>query len=103
MENADLAHRNPVSYSVDNFYIIYHLVKERGFTLQGAKAKLKQNKSDTIDTVEIVKSLTKVRDFLMEVKKELAKDISEEVLRLDKRLQELERRTNRILYELSQD
>lgn len=38
-----------------------------------------------------------------EVKKELAKDISEEVLRLDKRLQELERRTNRILYELSQD
>jgi len=38
-----------------------------------------------------------------EVKKELAKDISEEVLRLDKRLQELERRTNRILYTLSQD
>jgi hypothetical protein len=37
------------------------------------------------------------------VKKELEKDISEEVLRLDKRLQELERRTNRILYDLSQD
>ena len=38
-----------------------------------------------------------------EKKKELEKDISEEVLKLDKRLQELERRTNRILYELSQD
>jgi len=37
-----------------------------------------------------------------EKKKELEKDISEEVLKLDKRLQELERRTNRILYELSQ-
>lgn len=37
------------------------------------------------------------------MKKELEKDISEEVLRLDKRLQELERRTNRILYDLSQD
>jgi hypothetical protein len=36
-------------------------------------------------------------------KKELEKDISEEVLKLDKRLQELERRTNRILYDLSQD
>ena len=36
-------------------------------------------------------------------KKELEKDISEEVLQLDKRLQELERRTNRILYDLSQD
>ena len=38
-----------------------------------------------------------------EVKKELAKDISEEVPRLDKRLQELERRTNRILHELGND
>lgn len=38
-----------------------------------------------------------------EAKKELAKDISEEVPRLDKRLQELERRTNRILYDLGQD
>ena len=36
-------------------------------------------------------------------KKELEKDINEEVLKLDKRLQELERRTNRILYDLSQD
>jgi hypothetical protein len=38
-----------------------------------------------------------------EAKRELTKDISEEVLRLDKRLQELERRTNRILYDLGQD
>ena len=38
-----------------------------------------------------------------EVKRELAKDISEEVPRLDKRLQELERRTNRILYDLGQE
>jgi len=38
-----------------------------------------------------------------EAKRELAKDISEEVPRLDKRLQELERRTNRILYDLGQD
>jgi len=36
-------------------------------------------------------------------KKELEKDINDEVLKLDKRLQELERRTNRILYDLSQD
>jgi hypothetical protein len=36
-------------------------------------------------------------------RKELEKDISEEVLKLDKRLQELERRTNRILYDLGQD
>jgi hypothetical protein len=38
-----------------------------------------------------------------DAKRELAKDIGEEVPRLDKRLQELERRTNRILYDLGQD
>ena len=38
-----------------------------------------------------------------EKKRELEKDISEEVLRLEKQLQELDRRTNRILHTLSQD
>lgn len=56
---------------VDNFYIIYHLVKERGFTLEGAKKKLKENKSDTVNNIEIVKSLNKVRDFLVEIRKDL--------------------------------
>ena len=32
---------------VDNFHIIFHLVKERGMTLSGAKKKLKENKEDT--------------------------------------------------------
>ena len=32
---------------VANLTIIYHLVKERGFTLEGAKQKLKENKNDT--------------------------------------------------------
>lgn len=56
---------------VDNLRIIYHLVKERGFTLQGAKDKLKENKQDTVNTVEIVNSLTRVREFLLELKKEI--------------------------------
>lgn len=56
---------------VDNFYIIYHLVKERGFTLQGAKDKMKENKVDTINNVEVVASLNKIRDFLLELKEEL--------------------------------
>ena len=56
---------------LDNLHIIYHLVKERGFTLQGAKEKLKQNKTDVINSVEMVKSLNKVKDFLMEIKNEL--------------------------------
>jgi len=56
---------------VDNFQIIYHLVKERGFTLQGAKDKLSENKKDVVDKVEIVKSLKKIKSFLEDIKAEL--------------------------------
>jgi len=56
---------------VDNFYIIYHLVKERGFTLQGAKDKMKENKTDTINNVEVIASLNKIRNFLTEMKDNL--------------------------------
>ena len=56
---------------VENIRIIFHLVKERGYTLQGAREKLKQNKGDTTDTVEIVKSLNKIREFLIELRKEI--------------------------------
>lgn len=56
---------------VDNFYIIYHLVKERGFTLQGAKSKLKENKNDTTSNIEIVKSLSSIKEFLLQLKKEI--------------------------------
>jgi len=56
---------------VDNLTIIYHLVKERGFTLEGAKQKLKENKSDTIDNVEIINHLKDIRGFLVKLREEL--------------------------------
>ena len=56
---------------IDNFHLIYHLVKERGFTLQGAKDKLSENKTETIDHHEIVKSLEKIKSFLIEIKEGL--------------------------------
>ena len=56
---------------LDNLHIIYHLVKERGFKLEGAKRKLKQNKEEVINGVEIVQSLKKVKEFLMEMKEAL--------------------------------
>lgn len=56
---------------VDNLRIIFHLVKERGFTLQGAKAKLKDNKTDVAGTTEVFDSLTKIRSFLVELKEQL--------------------------------
>ena len=56
---------------VKNLHTIYHLVKERGFTLQGAKTKLSQNKEDTIDKAEIVRSLKKIKSFIEDLKTEL--------------------------------
>ena len=56
---------------LDNFHIIYHLVKERGFKLEGAKRKLKQNKEEVVNAVEIVQSLKKVKAFLVEMKESL--------------------------------
>ena len=54
-----------------NLRLIYHLVKERGFTLQGAREKLKQNREDVEKHVDIVDSLYRVRSFLEELKKGL--------------------------------
>ncbi len=56
---------------VDNLHLIYHLVKERGFTLEGAKKKLKDNREDTIRESEIVKRLEKVRGFLIDLKESI--------------------------------
>lgn len=56
---------------INNFYIIFHLVKERGLTLEGAKMKMKENKEDTINNFEIVKSLNQIKGLLLEVKNTL--------------------------------
>ncbi len=56
---------------VDNFHLIYHLVKERGYTLAGAKEKIKSNRKGTEENVDIVKSLARIREFLLKLKEEL--------------------------------
>ncbi len=56
---------------LDNLRIIYHLVKERGYTLQGAKEKLLQNKEGVSRLVEVVDSLNQIKGFLLELKSQL--------------------------------
>ncbi len=56
---------------VENLKIIFHLVKERGYTLQGAKAKLKDNRQDLSENVDIVRRLEDIKAFLLEMKKAL--------------------------------
>ncbi len=56
---------------VDNLHVIYHLVKERGFTLEGAKKKLKENRAETINHAQIVQRLKDIRSFLHQLKQSL--------------------------------
>ena len=56
---------------LENLTIIYHLVKERGFTLQGAKQKLKENKGDTIDNIKVVNHLKDIKGFLIKLREGL--------------------------------
>lgn len=57
---------------IDNVKLIYHLVKEKGYTLQGAKDLLKNNEDDLKSKVEIIDSLKKVRSFLLNIKNKIA-------------------------------
>jgi DNA-binding transcriptional MerR regulator len=52
---------------IDNFHIIYHLVKEKGMTLKGAKKKMKENKEDTEHNFEIIRSLEKIKEMLTDL------------------------------------
>ena len=56
---------------IENIRLIYHLVKEKGMTLAGAKQRLKQNKETLVNTADIVERLMKVRDELVAMRKEL--------------------------------
>ena len=56
---------------IDNFHIIFHLVKEKGMTLKGAKLKMKENKEDAEHNFEIIKSLEDIKEMLIEVRESL--------------------------------
>lgn len=56
---------------IKNLEIIYHLVKERGFTLEGAKIHLKENKKKTLDKYEIIRKLEGIKAELLKIKEQL--------------------------------
>ena len=55
---------------IENLHLIYNLVKERGYTLEGAQKQLKSNK-DLNSEIEIINRLKKIRSFLIDLKNEL--------------------------------
>lgn len=54
---------------VDNFEIIFHLVKEKGMTIQGAKDYMaKQRENDAIDKLEVINTLKRTKSLLSNVR-----------------------------------
>ena len=56
---------------VKNLQLIYHLVKERGFTLEGAKIHLKEGQKKTLNKFEIIRKLESIKTQLTAIKNEL--------------------------------
>jgi DNA-binding transcriptional MerR regulator len=56
---------------VENLKIIFSLVKDKGFTLQGAKDYLRSNKSEVKENQKVIDSLERLKQFLLEVKEKL--------------------------------
>jgi DNA-binding transcriptional MerR regulator len=56
---------------IDNVRTIFHLVKEKGFTLQGAKEMLRNDSQAVKDKMEMMESLRSVRGFLLELREKL--------------------------------
>ena len=58
---------------IENLRLIYTLVKEKGFTLQGAKEKLRQKPIDeNTRNQEAIERLQRVKTYLLDLKRRLA-------------------------------
>jgi len=53
---------------IDHLKVIYHLVKEKGMTLKGAKQRMKDSKRETMDNLEVIRILENVRDTLIQIR-----------------------------------
>lgn len=56
---------------IKNLKFIYHLVKERGFTLEGAKTHLKEEKKKSLEKFEIIEKLENIKAQLNKIKTQL--------------------------------
>lgn len=49
---------------IENLRLIYHLVKKNGYTLEGAKKRIKEIKAETGKQAELARSLQRIKNAL---------------------------------------
>lgn len=57
--------------NIEQIRKVYHLVKERGFTLQGAKQELRQRQEEGKKKTDVLESLRNLRNQLENLKSQL--------------------------------
>jgi DNA-binding transcriptional MerR regulator len=56
---------------IENLKILFHLIKERRMTLEGAREFLKDNKKKVKDDVSLIDHLLEIKSFLQDLKKSI--------------------------------
>ncbi len=62
---------------LEHFRLIYHLVKEKGMTIKGARQLLKDNRDGVSKSFEVVKQLIDIKEQLIAIRDELPQSPSE--------------------------
>ena len=57
---------------IKNLKLIYHLVKEKGFTLEGAKGKMKESHKSIKENQDIISRLETVKAELIKIKNQIS-------------------------------
>ena len=57
--------------NIEQFQTIYYLVKERGFTLEGAKKEIKREKKRQKEKGKMIDQLKNLKTFLGEIKEKI--------------------------------
>jgi DNA-binding transcriptional MerR regulator len=63
--------------NIDNIRLIYHLVKEKKLTLEGAKKKIRENKDGVVKNHQIILKLQEIKKEIHEIRKEFKTLISD--------------------------
>ncbi len=70
-QKTSAGHRKFTPADLENLKVIYHLVKEKGMTLEGARQRLRENPEGISHDQEIMDRLLSIRALLEEIRLEL--------------------------------
>ena len=56
---------------IEHLRIIFHLIREKGYTINGAREHLKKNFDESKENQRVIDSLESIKRFLLEVREQL--------------------------------